>query len=306
MELRHLRYFVAVAEESSFTRAARRLGIAQPPLSQQIRSLEDELGVQLFRRVPHGVELSDAGTALLPEARATVAQAERSVRIAKAAGTGETGRLRVGFTGSAAFHRIVPASLRGFRRSYPGVELALEELATTQLLGRLTAEQLDAAFIRIGRRTPDDVDLHPLSDEPMCVALPTGHRLARAHAVRLAALADESFIQFPRSAGASLFDEITDACRRAGFVPHATPSPAPVAPQLTSIANFVAAELGISIVPRSIAQIRVPGVRYLPITPAKDAPIARLALALRRGKRAPAAANFLALVLAERRRTSGT
>ena len=304
MELRHLRYFVAVAEESSFTRAARRLGIAQPPLSQQIRSLEDELGVQLFRRVPHGVELSDAGAALLPEARATLTQAERSRRLAKAAGTGETGRLRVGFTGSAAFHRIVPAALRGFRRTYPGVELALEEHPTTQLLDRLIAEQLDAAFVRIGRRAPDDVDLHPLADEPMCVALPTSHRLARSRAVRLAVLADEPFILFPRSAGASLFDEITDACGRAGFVPHAPPAQA--APQLTSIANFVAAELGISIVPRSIAQIRVPGVRYLPITPAKDAPIARLAIALRRGERVPTTSNFLVIVLAERHRSSGT
>jgi DNA-binding transcriptional LysR family regulator len=299
MELRHLRYFTAVAEELSFTRAARRVGIGQPPLSQQIRDLEDELGTPLFRRLPHGVELTEAGRSFLPEARATLAQAERATRAARRAGAGETGRLRVGFASSASFHAIVPASLGAFRRAYPLVDLSLEETHTTRLLERLAAGALDAVFVRAGAADPEGVQLHPLVIEPMGVVLPVGHRLARAKSVRLSALREETFLLFPRSAGVSLFDEIVGQCRRAGFEPtveHAVQE----APQLTSISNFVAAGLGISVLPRSLARLRVPGVRFLPV--AGDVPVARLTLALRPDESSPTAHNFVATVLAEQRR----
>jgi DNA-binding transcriptional LysR family regulator len=134
MELRHIRYFLAVAEEMNFTRAAKKVGIGQPPLSQQIRSLEEELGAPLFRRVPRGVELTDSGKAFLPEAQTILAQAERAKKIAQRGARGELGSLRLGFTGSAAFTQMVRDAIRVFRKHYPKVELTLEEEDTTTLL----------------------------------------------------------------------------------------------------------------------------------------------------------------------------
>ncbi|MBE7158720.1 MAG: LysR family transcriptional regulator, partial [Rhodospirillales bacterium] len=143
MELRHVRYFLAVAEELNFTRAAAKVGIGQPPLSQQIRSLEHELGTPLFRRLSHGAELTDAGLAFLPEARVLLAQAGWAARAARRGAQGQVGRLQLGFTGSAAFCSVVPDSLRVFRRKFPEVELALEEAPTTALLERLHGGHLD-------------------------------------------------------------------------------------------------------------------------------------------------------------------
>ena len=162
MELRHIRYFLAVAEELNFTRAAKKLGLGQPPLSQQIRSLETELGAPLFRRVPRGAELTDSGKAFLPEAQAILAQAERAKEIARRGARGELGRLRVGFTSSAAFTRIVQNTIRLFRENYPNVDLSLEEEETTTLLERLSEQSLDAAFIRPGRNDPGGVQVYRL------------------------------------------------------------------------------------------------------------------------------------------------
>jgi len=292
MELRHIRYFLAVAEELNFTRAAARVGIGQPPLSQQIRSLEEELGAPLFNRLPHGVELTTVGRAFLPEARAALEQADRAARTARRAGRGETGRLRVGFTGSAAFRKEVPAAIRDFRRAFPGVELLLEEAPTAPLLGRLLAGDVDAAFVRPGRSEAPGLNLMDLGDEPMTVALPAAHRLARARTVRIAMLAGEPLILFPRDAGPGLYDQIANACRQAGF----EPTLGPIAPQLTSVANFVAAGVGVSIIPESVARVRLPGVRYRPLD--GHAPRARLALATRAHEPSIVVRNFESLLKA--------
>ena len=292
MEMRHLRYFVAVAEELNFTRAARRIGIAQPPLSNQIRDLENEIGAPLFRRMPHGVELTEAGQVFLPEARAILGKAEQAKALALRAARGELGRLRVGFTGSAAFSPIVPSSVRGFRRAYPEIDLTLEEAHTTRLLERLGAEELDAVFIRPGHADPPSFRSHALGEEAMVIALPSGHPLAEAESLPLSSLSDEPFVLFPRIAGPSLFDGIIAACRQAGFEPIL----GQIAPQITSIANLIAVELGVSVVPSAVAQIRVPGVTYIPI--AGDQPVARLTLATRRDERSAVVRNFIARVLA--------
>jgi DNA-binding transcriptional LysR family regulator len=291
MELRHLRYFLAVADELNFTRAARVIGIGQPPLSNQIRDLEEEVGTPLFRRLPHGAELTEAGLAFLPEVRAILAKAEHAKKSALRAAKGELGQLRVGFTGSAAFSPIVPAAVRSFRRSFPDVELILEEAPTTHLLERLAAEELDAAFIRPGNKDPEGFRTVSLGEEKMLAALPSGHQLAAAESLPLSALAAEPLVLFPRSAGHGFFDGIVEACRKAGF----EPTLGQVAPQITSIANLVAVELGVSIVPATLAQIRVPGVTYLPI--AGEAPVARLALAARRNERSAIVQNFLARII---------
>jgi DNA-binding transcriptional LysR family regulator len=295
MELRHFRYFLAVAEELNFTRAAARVGIGQPPLSQQIRSLEEELGAPLFNRLPHGVELTAVGRAFVPEVRAALEQAARAARTARRAGRGETGRLRVGFTGSAAFRPEVPAAIRDFRRAFPEVELFLEEAPTTPLLNWLLAGEVDAAFVRSSPAEFPRVKMMDLGDEAMLVVLPAAHRLARAKTVQVATLAGEPLILFPRDAGPGLYDQIADACRRAGF----EPTLGPVAPQLTSVANFVAAGVGVSIVPESLAQVRVPGVRYRPLS--GHSPAARLALATRLDDESVVTRNFVSLVPGGRR-----
>lgn len=275
MELRHLRYFLAVAEEGNFTRAAARIGIAQPPLSQQIQALERELGTALFVRSHHGATLTEAGLALRADARRVLADVEAAAETVQRVARGERGRLRVGFTASAAFNPVVPTLIRNFRRAWPDVDLVLQETNTAGLLRQLAEDQVDAAFIRPGRSTPPELALVHFPDEPMLIALPSAHRLAGRARLSLKALADEPFILFPRNFGSSLHDEILEACRRAGFVLHVRQE----APQMASIVNLVAAELGVSVVPRALAQVQLPGVRYLDIQ--GPAPVARLALASR-------------------------
>ena len=290
MELRHVRYFLAVAEELNFTRAALKVGIGQPPLSQQIRALEREVGAPLFRRLSHGAELTEAGQAFLPEAHTLLAQAERALHTARRGAQGRAGRIRVGFTGSAAFCPVVPGALRAFGEQYPAVELCLEEANTSLLLKHLLDRQLDAAFIRPGRVNPGGVRVRALGQEAMVAAVPAGHGLTKGKTLALSALAREPLVLFPRSAGASLFDEIVNACRQAGFEPLLGQE----APQITSVANLVAAGLGVSVVPASIAQIQVAGVTYVPIR--GPTPTARLALATRLDERSTIVRRFVALV----------
>lgn len=295
MELRHLRYFIAVAEELNFTRAARKVGIGQPPLSNQIRDLENEIGAPLFRRLPNGAELTEAGTAFLPEVRAILLQAEQAKRSAIRAARGESGRLRVGFTGSAVFNPLVPAAVNAFRETYAAVEFSLEEGPTARLLERLDAEELDAVFVRPGSGDKLQARCHLLAEEPMVIALPSGHARSGAQRMRLSELTEERFVLFPREAGAGFFDDIIAACRRAGFEP-VLGQPAP---QITSIASLIAVGLGVSIVPAEMTKINVPGVGYVAIE--GEAPTARLTLATRRDERAPIIRNFIAQALGVQR-----
>ncbi|MBB4254153.1 transcriptional regulator [Rhizobium anhuiense] len=290
MELRHLRYFLAVAEECNFTRAAAKLGIGQPPLSQQIRDLEREVGAALFHRVPHGAELTAAGAAFLGEAKASLAAAEKAKLAAQSANRGETGRLSLGFTASSAFNPVVSATIRRFRARWPDVRLALTEMNTLALMQKLEGGELDAAFMRPSLDDPAGVRLRRLPDEPMVIALPASHPLARRSKLPLAALADEPFILFPRLVGLSLYDDVVLACRKAGF----ELTVAQEAPQISSVVNLVAAELGVSIVPASISQIRLEGVAYRPIEgpPA----VARLALAMLKTHRSPVTENLMSLL----------
>jgi DNA-binding transcriptional LysR family regulator len=289
MELRHLRYFVAIATEGNFTRAAEKLGIGQPPLSQQIKSLERELGAELFRRTAHGAELTVAGEALLIEARRMLDGAERAVRAVQRAARGETGRLRIGFIGSAAFNPAVPALIQRFKSQYAAVDLTLEEANTPSLLQGLADERLDAVFFRPRRVPPDGVQMHRFPDEPMKIVLPITHPLANKKRLPLKALANEAFVFVPGPAGASLYDEVIRACGEAGF----SPQLAQPAPQVSSVVNLVAAGMGVSIVPLSIAQL-VKGVRYIDVQGSTlKAP---LALGWREGDPSSALSNFVALL----------
>ncbi|MBA5801989.1 LysR substrate-binding domain-containing protein [Rhizobium changzhiense] len=290
MELRHLRYFLAVAEEGNFTRAATKLGIGQPPLSQQIRDLEREVGAALFHRVPHGAELTAAGAAFLGEAKASLAAAEKAKLAAQSANRGESGRLSLGFTASSAFNPVVSTTIRRFRARWPEVQLSLTEMNTLALMQKLERGELDATFMRPSLDDPTGIRLRRLPDEPMVIALPASHPLTRRSKLPLAALADEPFILFPRLVGLSLYDDVVLACRKAGF----ELTVAQEAPQISSVVNLVAADLGVSIVPASISQIKLEGVAYRPIEgpPA----VARLALAILKTHRSPVTENLISLL----------
>ena len=290
MELRHLRYFLAVAEEGNFTRAAAKLGIGQPPLSQQIRDLENEIGVALFHRVPHGAELTAAGTAFLDEAKASLAAAEKARLAAQGAARGETGRLALGFTASSAFNPVVSGTIRKFRARWPEVRLTLTEMNSHLLMQSLLRGEVDAAFIRPGLENPKDVRVKRLADEPMMIALPSHHPLAVHPELPISALANEAFVLFPRIVGLSLYDDVVEACRKAGFEMIV----AQEAPQMPSVVNLVAADLGVSIVPAAIAQIRLAGVIYRPI---KGEPLlARLGLVSMKNNRSPLIDNLISLL----------
>ncbi|OKH89668.1 LysR family transcriptional regulator [Thalassospira sp. TSL5-1] len=291
MELRHIRYFLAVAEEGNFTRAAQKIGIGQPPLSQQIKDLETEIGAKLFHRRPQGAELTDAGRAFRDIAGQFPALAQQAVQAARRAARGEVGNLHVGFTGSAAFNPVVPSAIRAFRRTWPKVNLTLTETNSTRLLASLIDGQLDAAFLRQNVVDHANIALHELGAEPMVAVLPSGHPAASAETVNLAALADDPFILTPREVGPTHFDNVLNACARAGFTMRLGQS----APQFGSVINLVAAELGVSLVPTSMQQLQARGVVYRPI--ADSAPMAYLALAYRRDTRSTVTDNFIGRII---------
>ncbi|WCT74410.1 LysR family transcriptional regulator [Sphingomonas naphthae] len=288
MELRHIRYFLAVAEARNFTRAAQRLGIGQPPLSQQIRDLEDEIGVRLFHRIPQGAELTEAGHAFLAGVRTLPDQVQAAVHGAQRAGRGETGALRVGFTGSAAFNPVVPGIIRAYRRAYPDVELSLQEGNSLDLVTALRDDLLDAAFLRPESVEIEGLQLRELDDEAMVVALPSAHRLAGAASVRLADLATEAFVLTPRNLGPTLFDAAVTACREVGFEPQLGQS----APQIASVLALVAAELGVSLVPASMRKAAIQGVTYCDLADVRRS--VRIAIACRRTDLSPAVRHFYA------------
>lgn len=205
MELRHLRYFHMAAVEMNITRAALRLGIAQPPLTQQIKALERELGVELFARVGRRVELTQAGSLFLAEVRVILTRVEQATALARQAGNGDAGILRVGFTGSAAFNPAVTNILRDFRKARPGVDLVVEESRTSDLFRRLVEGGLELAFVRPPIPCECDLVHHAVSAERMVVAVPLAHTLANRRAVDLRVLRGEAFILYPREQRARTF-----------------------------------------------------------------------------------------------------
>jgi DNA-binding transcriptional LysR family regulator len=258
MELRHLRYFVAVAEELHFSRAAQRLHIAQPPLSQQIRQLEDELGVRLLERTRRHVQLTDAGRLVLEEARRTLAQADRVIGTARRAAEGSAGFLRIGFSSSAPYTTL-PAILRAFRTEFPDVALSLFERSTEEQIDLLAAGAIDVGFVRRPiENAPESLVARTILREPLIIALPHDHRLRRLPSVSMRSLARESFILFPRQAAPGLYDQILSLCRRSGF----TPRVAQEAVQMQTIVSLVSAGLGVAIVPASMRQLHRERVAY--------------------------------------------
>ena len=294
MELRHLRHFVAVAEEGHITRAAERLGMQQPPLSQRIKAIETELDVQLFRRKARGVELTEAGRVFLDRARATLAQYDGAFEATRSAARGEQGHLCVGVMPTAPFHPFVPFVIRAFRVAFPQVSLTLDECLRKEALERLRNDQMDVAFLRAPLAEPQSLVVNPLLVEPMVVALPSDHALARRDrrgALSLKDLAGETFIIYARQLGPAFYEATMAACLKAGFSPRLGQE----APRITSALSLVAVGLGISLVPACMQRMTMDGIAYRPLKGTSQ-PKAVLNLASRRGEPSPVVRNFVMLV----------
>ncbi|PBN01001.1 LysR family transcriptional regulator [Pseudomonas aeruginosa] len=294
MELRHLRYFIAVAEELHFGRAAERLGISQPPLSQQIQALEEEIGARLFERTNRRVELTDAGRLFLDESRQVLAQVDKAVLLARRAHLGELGELKIGFTSSAPFTSTIPSSIHAFRKAYPDVHLDLQEMSSRQVLKALLEESLQVGVIR-PLALPDAVHWVELFREPLVAVLRADHPLAAGSedGVAIAALAEEPFVFFPRSYGTGLYDQVIALTRQAGFSPRI----AQEASEAMTIIGLVSAGLGVSILPASFRRTRVDGVVYRTLSD----PEATTAVWLvrRQNEGSPLALSFIDLVTRE-------
>lgn len=257
MELRQLRYFVAIAEEGSFSRAAERLHVSQPPLSTQIKSLEDELGVALLARSNRGVVLTAAGRVFFDEVRAVLARLEHARGKALQADQGDVGMLSVGFV-SIADYSILPPALKDFRTRFPLAEVQLHELTTDAQIRELRAARLDLG-IGLGPVDEPDLTFTRLMREELILAAPSGHPLVKgAGAVDLRSLSKASFIIPPRDVAPGLYDLIISHCRSAGFAPRITQH----ARQMQTVIGLVSSGIGLSLVPSSVRRLKRAGVQY--------------------------------------------
>ena len=286
MELRSLRYFVVLAEELHFGRAARRLAITQPPLSIAIRNLETELDVQLLVRDRRRVALTEPGRAFLDQARVVLARASDAIDTVRAASRGEAGRLAIGFM-SASIYTVLPLALREFASSHPGVRLELRELTLPQQFAALEKGDIHVGFIR---PQPMEAEFSSaiLLQEPLVAALPSGHSLTRNRRVRAQSLAREPFVMFQRSPGLVLHDIVLKFCLQQGFSPHVVQE----ASQTHAVIGLVSAGIGVALVPSSAQEIRLRGVELRPL--AERSPQVGTALAWRSHDDSPALKAFIA------------
>lgn len=295
MELRHLRYFVGVAEELHFGRAAARLGISQPPLSQQIRLLEDELGVSLFERTSRRVQLTEPGRLFLEEARRTLAQADHAVEIARRAEAGETGSLSIAFTTSVPFAPIIASALFAFRESHPTVHLDLAEMLRPEQVSAVMDRRIDIGFIRDAEAPaiPEPLVSLQVLEEPLVIAMRSDHPLAASRApVALRDLAGVPMILYSRHLGIGFNDRLTELFQEAGLTPNITQEVNGVA----SLLGLVTAGFGITVLSRSLTALRPDNIVYRQF----DEPRAITGLWLiHRAELSPSGRQFVALLQRE-------
>ena len=292
IELRPLRYFVAVAEEMHFGRAAARLHMTQPPLSQTIQALESQLGTPLFSRTRRSVALTAAGQALLPEAQRLLMQAESLPALVQRAAAGESGQLRLAFVSSADYS-VLPIALREFRSAYPAVQIDLREATSDVQLEELAAGNIDLGILipPVPDKLKTILDYFPVLTEPLVLALPADSKLATAtRKVSLKSCAGLPLIIFPRRLAPALHDQILGCFREAGL----TPSIEQEAIQMQTIVGLVAAGMGIALVPQSVSNLKRPGVEYRALKEAS--PLVEIGLAWRRDNTSPVLQAFLDLI----------
>jgi DNA-binding transcriptional LysR family regulator len=289
MELRHLRYFVAVAEELSFTRAACNLNIAQPPLSQQIRDLEAELGATLFLRTHHHVELTAAGRQFLRDARDVLSRANNAMTAARRTAHGEEGELRLGFVSTAMYDDAVPDLLRDFRERYPAVALHLEQLSSVQQVQALLGRRIDAGFLRPPVNEPLLVE-RTVTREALMLALPANHPCARKRRVPLRSLAGESWVMVSPEMGAGFYQRTVDLCLKAGFMPRVSMEVG----EIQTAVGLVAAGFGVALVPAVVTALRRRGAVYVPLASPRGT--VEICIAWLRGHDSPVLHNFLRLL----------
>jgi len=291
MEFRHLRYFIAVAEELSFTRAAKRLHMAQPPLSMQIRALEDELGTLLFERSKRKVRLSPAGEVFLERARQLLADAAAAADAALSAARGERGRLRVGFTSSLPYSAVFSQVIRRYREAFPLVDLQLEELFTDAQFEGLRRDTLDIGLVRSpASDAPEGIDVREIWRDPVCIVMPDDHPLNQVSEVSMAQLRHERFVTFPANAGTGLPRLLAQTARAAGFEARVVQ----LAREATTQIGLVAAGVGLAMLPMQLSHVRVAGVVYKPLTDLVGG--FPLSVAVAKEKNAPVAQGFLGVL----------
>jgi len=288
IELRHFRYFAILAEELHFGRAARRLGIAQPPLSQQIRRLEELVGARLLDRTSRRVQLTDAGRVLQVEAARVLAGADSAVESARRAARGEAGSLRVAFAATVMFLAL-PRIIREFRDRFPRVHLDLREMPTGTQLAALLEGDIDLGFVR--EPEPDAaLDIVTVMREPLRIAIHQGHPLAARRRVSVRDLAREPFVLFPPDLAPGLHRQVMTICREAGFAPEVVEE----SRELYTSVSLVEAGIGVSILPASVEKLGWKNVRYLPIPgPAGET---RIAAAWRKDRDRPVLRAFMGVV----------
>ncbi len=273
-----MRQFVAVAEELHFGRAAIRLGMAQPPLSQAIKRLEDRLGFRLLERSRRRVELTPAGEVFLTEARATLSQADTAIRLARQAASHELAELRLTFV-SAALYRLLPAALRSFSTRFPKVEIQLDEQPTDAQIEGLLAGRVDLGFVHPPLKAVEGLTVRTVARDALVAAVPAASKFADASVVDLADLREEPFVLFPHVQGPDLHLRILEACRTAGFVPRISQE----AGRMHTILSLVASGLGVSLVPDGARTLRIEGVRFVPLAQQGELHL-DLAMVWRRGR----------------------
>jgi DNA-binding transcriptional LysR family regulator len=284
IEIRHLRYFLAVAETLHFSKAAQILGIAQPPLSQQIKRLERLIGHRLFDRTTRGVKLTLAGQLLSERARSTIEKVQDDLAQVRRLGRGEEGTLTVGFAGSVMFTEL-PAAIQDYRRRYPKVELRLRELNTSAQISALLAGTIDLAFLRDGEPT-EGIQIGALFEERYVAVLPVAHALARKRSLHVRDLRNEPFILFARRMGPLAFDRTIACCERNGFRPNIVQD----APQWPTLVRLVAAGLGVSLAPACVSTVAIPGAIYREV---RTACRTTVDLGIKAGSASALAGNFI-------------